>query len=386
MPESAHVVIVGAGIVGASIAWHLTQGGCRNVLLLEREPHQGRGSTGRSMGGVRAQFATDVNIRLSLYSIPFYGRFEDLVGAPCGYKPHGYLFVASAERHLAYLRANLERQRTLGLEGVELLDPADVRRLAPMLRHDDVVGGSYCGTDGFVDPHSVMAAFTEAALQRGARLRKRAEVLAIDVAGGRVRGVRTSQGLVEAEHVVIAAGAWAAPIARTAGVDLPVVPRRRMLVPTEPVDGIPERLPMVIDMATGFHFRPEGRGLLLAWDDPAAPPSEEPIFDPAFVERILEIAAGRVPAFADLPVNPSKGWAGLYELSPDKHAILGGVPGVQGLWLASGFSGHGVMHAPATGRILSDLVLHGRCDAIDWSVLGFERFRTGALLHETAVL
>ncbi len=386
MAESAHVVIVGAGIVGASIAWHLTEGGCRDVLMLERDAHQGRGSTGRSMGGVRAQFATDVNIRLSLYSIPFYGRFEEAVGASCGYKPHGYLFVATSGRHLDYLRTNVIRQRELGLRNVDLLTPEEVRRLAPMLRHDDIVGGSYCGTDGFVDPYSAMAGFTQAALDRGARLRKRANVIAVDVAGGRVRGVRTPEGIIEADHVVLAAGAWAAPVARTAGVQLPVVPRRRMLLPTEPIDGIPERLPMVIDMATGFHFRPEGRGLLMAWDDPAAAPSEEPAFDPAFVERILEVAADRVPAFADLPVNPSKGWAGLYEVSPDKHAILGGVADVQGLWLAAGFSGHGVMHAPATGRILADLVLHDRCDAIQWNVLVLDRFRTGALLHETAVI
>lgn len=386
MSDTAHVVIVGAGIVGASIAWHLTDAGCHDVLLLEREGHQGRGSTGKSMGGVRAQFATDVNVRLSLHSIPFYARFEALVGAPCGYKPHGYLFVASTERHLAYLRTNAARQRELGLQGVELLDRDGVLRLAPMLRGDDVLGGSYCPTDGFVDPHSVMTGFTDGALARGARLRKRTEALAIEVRDGRVRGVRTGQGVVAAEHVVIAAGAWAAPLAATAGVDLPVVPRRRMLVPTEPIAGVPERLPMVIDMGTGFHFRPEGRGLLLAWDDPTSPPCDEAVFDPAFVERILEVAAARVPAFADLPVNPSKGWAGLYEVSPDKHAILGAVPGVAGLWLACGFSGHGVMHAPATGRVLADLVLHGRCDAIDWSALAFDRFRTGALLHETAVL
>ena len=151
MAESAHVVIVGAGIVGASIAWHLTEGGCRDVLMLERDAHQGRGSTGRSMGGVRAQFATDVNIRLSLYSIPFYGRFEEVVGASCGYKPHGYLFVATSGRHLDYLRTNVVRQRELGLRNVDLLTPEEVRRLAPMLRHDDIVGGSYCGTDGFVE-------------------------------------------------------------------------------------------------------------------------------------------------------------------------------------------------------------------------------------------
>jgi sarcosine oxidase subunit beta len=142
---------------------------------------------------------------------------------------------------------------------------------------------------------------------------------------------------------------------------------------------------MVVDLGTGFHFRPEARGLLMGWDDPDTPPSSEAVFDPGFVERILVQAAARVPAFADLAVNPSRGWAGLYDMSPDKHALLGALPGVNGLWLACGFSGHGVMHAPATGRILADLVLTGRCDAIDWRPLCFDRLRTGALLHETAV-
>ena len=158
-----------------------------------------------------------------------------------------------------------------------------------------------------------------------------------------------------------------------------------MLVPSEPFPGLPERLPMVIDLGTGFHFRPEGRGLLLAWDDPEAPPCREAVFDRDFVERLLAHAARRVPAFADLAVNPAKGWAGLYEMSPDKHGILGPAPGVEGLWLANGFSGHGVMHAPATGRILADLVTRGRCDAIAWSELAADRFRTGKLLDETAV-
>lgn len=384
--DRAEVVVVGAGIVGASIAWHLVKAGCRDVLLLERESQQGRGSTGKSMGGVRAQFATDVNIKLSLYSIPFYAGFEEAVGHPCGYRPHGYLFVATSERHLEYLRDNHARQRALGLSAAHLLSPRDIERILPQIRLDDVMGGSYCPTDGFVDPYSVMNGFTQGAISGGARLRKRTTVTAIELTGGRATGVRTTDGVIGAGHVVLAAGAWAAPIARTAGIDLPVVPHRRMLLPTEPFPGLPDRLPMVIDMGTGFHFRPEGRGYLLAWEDPDEPPSAEPVFDRRFVEKVLVRAADRVPAFADLAINPSKGWAGLYEMSPDKHGILGPAPGVDGLWLANGFSGHGVMHAPATGRIVADLVTSGRCDAIDWAELTVERFASGRLLHETAVL
>jgi sarcosine oxidase subunit beta len=383
--DTSDVVIVGAGIVGASIAWHLARAGCRDVLLLEREAHQGLGSTGKSMGGVRAQFSTDVNIRLSLYSIPFYTRFEAETGHPAGYRAQGYLLLATSAAQFEYLRVNHARQRALGLSQAVVLSADDVRRMVPPLRVDDVTGATFCPTDGFVDPYSVMNGFTLAAADLGVRLRKRTEVVSIVTQGGRVSGVRTSDGIVESRNVVLAAGAWAAPIARTAGVDLPVVPHRRMLVPSEPFPGLPERLPMVIDLGTGFHFRPEGRGLLLAWDDPDEPPCGEPVFDRRFVEKLLEQAAQRVPTFVDLAVNPSKGWAGLYEMSPDRHGILGPAPGVTGLWLANGFSGHGVMHAPATGRILADLVTSGRCDALEWADLGADRFVTGRLLHETAV-
>jgi sarcosine oxidase subunit beta len=158
-----------------------------------------------------------------------------------------------------------------------------------------------------------------------------------------------------------------------------------MLVPSEPFDGFPHSSPMIIDMSNGFHFRPEGRGFLLAWNDPEET-SDKPDFEPSFVERILVLAANRVPVFENLPVNPKRAWAGLYEMSPDHHCILGAVTEVPGLYLANGFSGHGVMHAPATGKIVSDLVLKGTTELIDASVLSFDRFAEGRLIHETAIL
>ncbi len=382
---TADVVIVGGGIVGASIAWHLAQRDVTNVVILEREAHQGLGSTGRSMGGVRAQFGTEPNIRMSMYSIAHYRDFDEVVGEPCGYRPHGYLFIASHERHLAHLDANVAHQRSLGLDNVRLLSRDDVGELAPMVKLDDVVGGSFCPTDGFVDPYSVMNGYTAGALARGVRIVKGAEATRILAEHGRVVGVETTRGRVSAPDVVMAAGAWVGRLAATAEVSVPVTPLRRMLLPTEPFPGIPERCPMVIDMATGFHFRPEGRGLLLAWNDPDEPPCREPVFDPAFVEKILVRAVERVPSFIDLAVNPNRGWGGLYEMSPDKHGILGPTP-VAGLWCANGFSGHGVMHAPATGRVVSDLIIDGRCDALPWGAFALERFASGELLHEPAVL
>jgi sarcosine oxidase subunit beta len=384
--KSADVVIVGGGIVGSSAAYHLTDQGCRNVLVLEREAQQGLGSTGKSMGGVRAQFATAVNIQMSLYSIPFLASFEELTGYPSSYRPQGYLFVASNKRHLEYLRANRARQVELGLHRAELLKAEEVLRLVPQLRADDVVGGSFCPTDGFVDPYSVMNGFAARAVERGARIEKGVEVTAILRDDRGVAGVETTRGCVATRTVVNAAGPWAAQVARMASVRLPVEPLRRMLVPTEPFPQISHQAPMTIDMATGFHFRPEGLGLLLAWNDPDEKPGFKTSFDSAFVEKILLRAAQRVPCFEDLQVNPARGWAGLYEMTPDHHAVLGPVTEVPGFFLANGFSGHGVMHSPATGKILADLILNGTTSLIDTRVLSVERFAEGRLIEETAVL
>jgi sarcosine oxidase subunit beta len=384
--HTADVVIIGGGIVGSSIAWHLTHAGCRSVLVVERESSQGKGSTGKSMGGVRAQFSTPVNIQMSLYSIPFYAKFEEVVGHPADYRPQGYLFLATKDSHLAYLRDNFERQEKLGLKTARLLPADEIRAMLPQLRSDDILGGSFCSTDGFVDPYSAMNGFMAGATEQGATLWKQAEVTAITRDQCGAFTVTTTRGPVATRTVVNAAGAWAAQVAKLLGVDLPVEPLRRMLVPSEPFSDFPHTSPMIIDMSTGFHFRPEGRGFLLAWNDPEETPGYKTDFEPSFIEKILVHAASRVPAFENLPVNPKRAWAGLYEMTPDHHCILGPVAAVPGFFLANGFSGHGVMHSPATGKILADLMLQGKTNVVDdVSVLAFERFVKDALLHETAV-
>jgi len=211
-------------------------------------------------------------------------------------------------------------------------------------------------------------------------------VTGIERDGRGVSTVQTTRGPVATRVVVNAAGAWAAQIAKLAGIELPVEPLRRMLVPSEPFDDFPHSSPMVIDMSNGFHFRPEGRGFLLAWNDPEETPGYKMDFEPTFIEKILTRAADRVPVFENLAVNPKRAWAGLYEMTPDHHPILGEAPGVPGFFLANGFSGHGVMHAPATGKILSDLVLKGSTELIDAKLLDLARFAEGRTIHETAVL
>ena len=383
--HTAEVAIIGGGIVGSSIAYHLVAAGCKNVLVIERETAQGKGSTGKSMGGVRAQFSTPVNIQMSLYSIPFYASFEERLGYPCDYRPQGYLFCANSEKHMDYLRTNYEKQVVMGLTNVKLVAGDEIRSLFPQLRADDIIGGSFCSTDGFVDPYSAMIGFMTWASDRGAVLWKNARVTGISKGDGCFE-IITTRDRVSARTVVNCAGAWSAAIARMVGIELPVEPLRRMLVPTEPFDQFPHTAPMIIDMSNGFHFRPEGRGFLLAWNDPEETPGYKTDFEPAFIEKILTRAADRVPVFENLAVNPKRAWAGLYEMTPDHHPILGESPEVPGFFFANGFSGHGVMHAPATGKILSDLILAGKTDLIDASLLNFSRFAQGRMIHETAVL
>lgn len=385
--HTAEVVIIGGGIVGSSIAYHLTASGCKNVLVIERESAQGKGSTGKSMGGVRAQFSTPVNIQMSLYSIPFYASFEERLGHHSGYCPQGYMFVATRQSHLDYLLANFERQKALGLKSARVMAAEEIIRMLPQLRSDDILGGTFCSTDGFVDPYSVMTGLMTRAMEQGATLWKNCAVTGILRDGSGISGVETSKGRIATRTLVNAAGAWAAQIAKLAGIDLPVEPLRRMLVPSEPFNEFSHSSPMVIDMSTGFHFRPEGRGFLLAWNDPEETPGFKTDFENSFIEKILTHAADRVPVFENLPINPKKAWAGLYEMTPDHHAVLGPVDDVPGFFLANGFSGHGVMHAPATGKIVSDLILRGKTEVVDdVSVLGYARFAKGALLHETTVL
>jgi sarcosine oxidase subunit beta len=383
--QTTEVVIIGGGIVGSSIAYHLTAAGCKDVLVIERETAQGKGSTGKSMGGVRAQFSTPVNIQMSLYSIPFYASFDERLGYPAGYRSQGYLFCATEQKHLAYLRTNYEKQIALGLKNVRLITADEIRNMFPQLRSDDIVGGSFCSTDGFVDPYSAMNGFMGWASAHGAKLWKNTQVTGIQLDAQSVVGVETTRGFVSTRKVVNAAGAWAASIARMVNLNLPVEPLRRMLIPTEPFDRFPHTAPMIIDMSNGFHFRPEALGFLLAWNDPEETPGYKTDFEPAFIEKVLTRAADRVPIFENLAVNPKRAWAGLYEMTPDHHPILG-ESGVPGFFLANGFSGHGVMHAPATGKILSDLILTGKTDLVDVSLLSLSRFAEGRMIEETAVL
>lgn len=386
--RKAETVIIGGGVVGASVAYHLTERGARDILILERGPKQGLGSTGKATGGVRAQFETEINIRMSLYSLEFFSRFDDITGLECGYEPRGYLFLADTAALLEYLKNNVARQRALGLKDVEIVDPSTIAAMVDGLNVSDLTGGSYCPTDGFIDPLAVMSGFTKVATERGAEVLTGVEVTTIKTANGKVRSVLTNEEEIFAENVVCCSGAWAKDIAKTAGIDLPVKPLRRQIVWARSKTELPTGLPMVIDLSDGFHFRPAKNSrheMLFAYPDPDEPVSHITDFAPSFIEKVLPLAKHRAPFLAEAEIVHEKCRAGLYEMTPDHHAILGGCE-VEGLYFANGFSGHGVMHSPATGRALAEIILDGSASFLDVSCLSLDRFAKGELLHETSLL
>ena len=382
--RKAEIIIVGGGVIGASVAYHLTARGAKDVLILEREPRLGLGSTGKATGGVRAQFETDINIRMSLYSIDFFQKWD----FDCGYEPRGYLFFATDEKQLDYLRRNVEKQTSLGVKAVEIVDTKTISEIVKGLNCEDIRGGSFGANDGFINPLGVLEGFTRRATENGAEILTEREVLSIETRSGKIVGVETNKGKIEAETIVLCSGAWARGLAKTAGIDLPVEPLKRQIVWAKSETDLQENLPMVIDLSSGFHFRPakDSRNeVLFAYPDADEQPNFDTNFDEAFIAKVYQRAKHRAPFLTETTVVREKCRAGLYENTPDHHAIIGGCE-IEGLYFCNGFSGHGVMHSPASGRAIAEIILDGKANFLDVSCLSLERFTTGELLHETAFI
>lgn len=377
---SASVVIVGAGVIGASVAYHLAARGWRNVLVLDRAGAAGRGSTGAATGGFRAQFGTAIHVRLSLLSRDKLRTFASEVGVDPGYRPTGYLWLACTEAEMAALRAALRVQHAEGLSEAVEVSPAEAGRLNAALRLDRVIGGAFCPTDGFVSPMRLLEGYLAAARRLGARVECDVEVVGFARGGrGRIETVRTSRGEIGVEGVVNAAGAWAAALAGLAGVDLPVAPLRRQVAVTVPCDALPESMPMTIFAGDGFHFRQRDGRVLLLQPSPGVPGRPfDTRLEPEWVESVAALARRRVPALERVPIDIRACWAGLYEMTPDRHALLGPAPGCPNLFLACGSSGHGVMHAPALGHLLAEIMSEGAASTLDAAALRPSRFAEGA--------
>lgn len=386
MTRTAGAVVIGGGAMGASTAYHLVAAGIRDVVLLEREAAFGLGSTGRCAGGFRHQFSSEINVRLSLESIRLIRSFSETHGLPLDIHVDGYLFlVRDAARWDGY-RAAAAMQRRLGAR-VDLLDADAVADLVPGLALEDVVGATFGPDDGIADPSGLTNGYATAARRAGARLETAAVVTGIATSpdGGRVTGVETAEGRIDAPIVVLAAGVWAPALAATCGIDLPVEPVPRQLVVTGPFEGRPERRTLVIDTATMFFFHREGDGVLMGMPKAGERSTFDTSPDDRFVaEELLPQAMTVLPAFERAGLAST--WVGLYEMSPDHHAILGPVAGLDGLFLAAGFSGHGFQHAPIVGKLLAECAVAGEATTVDIRSLRLERFADGEPIQESLVV
>jgi sarcosine oxidase subunit beta len=380
----ADVVVVGGGIVGVSAAYHLAAAGAGSILLLERADRLGTGSTGACAGGFRHQFSSEVNIRLSLASVPMILGFSEEHGIALDVSQDGYLFLVRDEEAWRGFVAAAELQRSLGVPA-ELLSAGDAASLVPGISTDDVVGAAYCPWDGIADPSGLTLGYATVARRAGAVIETGIEVTAVRVEGERVAGVSTSKGDVDAALVVNAAGPWAGRLAETAGFEIPLEPVPRNVVTTGPFPGAPERRTLVIDAVTSFYLHKEGDGVLMGMGSPRERTSFDTRPDERFIsDELLPTAVRVFPPVAEAGVAST--WAGLYEMTPDRHPVVGEAPGVRGFYLATGFSGHGFQHAPVIGKVLAELVVEGRASTVDISSLALERFSRGELVREGHVV
>jgi len=386
--SGASVAIIGGGVVGASVAYHLARRGWRDVVVLDRAGAPGGGSTSRATGGFRAQYATPVNVRLSLLAREKLRCFKAETGVDPGYEPRGYLWLAGSAEELNELDRARAVQHAEGLAEAARLAPEDVARLNPAVALDGVLGAAYCPTDGFIRPLSLLDGYLRAAARLGVDVRWGVEVTGLRrKPDGRIAAVETTAGALPADAVVDAAGAWAAIVAAWAGVELPVVPLRRQAATTTACDLLPAAMPMTIWAGDGFHLRVRDGKVLLLQPTPGVPGAPfDTRVDPSWLDMVERTAHQRVPVLRRATIDRPACWAGLYEISPDKHAILGPSPDCPNLFFVNGSSGHGVMHAPALGHLLAEIISDGQSSTMDASPLRFERFADGALLPCSGVL
>lgn len=383
LPSSADVVIIGGGVMGASTAYHLGLRDCKNVLLLEREPFFGTQATGRCAGGIRYQFSTEINVRLSLLSLPMLDRFEEELDQSIDRRRTGYLFLLTSEESIPRFREIVAMQRRLGVN-TEWLTPEEIAAQIPLLNLEGVLAGTNHADDGLADPNGVVQGYVSGARRLGVTTVTDVAVTDIRVEGSKIQGVVTNQGVVTAPVVVNAAGPWAGEVGRMAGVNIPIVPLRRQITVTGPLPEVPPDFPFVIDFEQSLYFHPEGDGLLTGMSNPNEKVGFDQSVDQDWELVHFEAAMKRLPLLERAGI--ASRWAGLYEVSPDAHPILGRIPQVQGLYCIGGFSGHGFMHGPVCGLLLAEEILDGAAHTLDISSLYIDRFESGTTIVEYNVV
>jgi sarcosine oxidase subunit beta len=382
LPNTAEIVIIGGGVMGASTAYHLAARGQRNTLLLEKDEFFGQGATGRCAGGVRYQFGTEVNVRLSLLSLPMLENFKEEIGQAIDYRKTGYLFLLTSQEEVEVFKKNVEMQNRLGAP-TQWLSGDEIRARLPMMRLDDVLGGSYNPRDGLVDPNSVVMGYIGAAQRLGIKALTTTQVIGIQVHSGRISGVETPDQVISCPVVVDATGPWSGQTSQLAGVQVPVTPIRRQWLTTAAIPELPPDFPFVIDFARSLYFHPEGPGLLTGMSNPKEKPGFDQNIDPEWELVHMDAAVQRLPLLERAGL--ASRLAGLYEVTPDAHPIFGKTP-IEGYYIISGFSGHGFMHGPIAGKLMAEIILDGRASTLDVGMLDLARFDEGRLIQEYNVV
>lgn len=395
---TASTVIVGGGVVGCAAAFFLAERGEHDVVLLERD-QLGQGTSKGGLGGIRHQFVDELDVRLSKLAVAFWRSFEDRTDAKHDFQQRGYLFIAETVEGLKQLQAPLPLYERVGVN-VEMVDRSEIERLVPGIRTDDLVGGRFGAEDGYGDPLEALAGFAAHAQLGGVKISEGVTVTGIVREGDRVTGVRTSDGVISCERVLLATGCWTAPLAATAGVAVPIWPYARSIMESRPYPAL-SRVPLTIELESGFHFRPKGAAQRFAMPNltsdgrvekgPGSPPAafvpgefSELVVPSSLEPWVRARAAWRHPLFADVRITDS--WSCYYEMTPDDHPIVGAAPGVAGLYIAAGFSGHGFMHAPATAQLVVEEMLDRRAHTLDITDLSLERFTSGRRPFTATVL
>lgn len=352
------IVVLGAGVIGSSVAYHLARRGC-DVLVLDRAPDFGGGSTAKATGGFRAQFDNETEVRLSLRSREKLIAFPEEIGCDSGYRPRGYLFLACNDDDLTLLRDAQRVQHACGMTDSRMISAEEARELNPAIGDATVIGGSFCPTDGFVRPMSILHGYADAAKRLGARFEFDVEHRGFVMDGDRAIAAKMSKGDVHARVFINAMGAWSGA---------PVVALRRNIAATVATDILKEEMPMTIWAGDWYHLRVRDGRVLLLWPDD--PPYEH------WLAWVLRLTHERVPCLANVAIDAL--WSGFYEMTPDGRALLGLSPRFSNLYLATGCSGHGVMHAPALGELMAEMVVDGKT-SMDVSALRPDRWNAGVL-------
>jgi glycine/D-amino acid oxidase-like deaminating enzyme len=366
--ESASVVIVGGGAMGTSAACHLAELGVTDVVLCERGT-LGSGSTSKAAGGIRAQFADELNIRIALLSLVEFRNFEERFGVNIDFRQTGYLFLLDSDEDVARFREAVALQGSLGVLSTELtLD--EVVELVPQLQTEGLRGATFCPRDGHATPEAVVRGYAAAAAEKGVRIQQGVEVKRILVLGNKILGVETTAGRIKTDVVLCTAGVWSREVAALVGVDLPVVGEPRWMHYTPESGGLPDNLPLTVDFASGFYFHREGPGLVFGGREPT-------------IEGVATHATRRLPILTDLPIQSS--WWGYYEMSPDHNALVGEAVAPTRFLYATGFSGHGFQQAPAVGEYLAERIV-GIIPTLNLAAFSAERFTRGEPREEAFVI